>query len=118
LPGADVLVSQEGKRVAQKRLVVHLVCRAETEPVQPLGFGVVPDVECGPARLLPLLRKQGQQTRAGRLAVAAALDESRRRSQFGGVIGGRIIRDKLFFFFDSEWVRIALPIVSTATTGS
>src|ERR1700676_971003 len=26
-----------------------------------------------------------------------------------------MIRDKIFFFFDSEWVRIALPIV-TATT--
>ena len=30
-------------------------------------------------------------------------------------MGGPIIQDKLFFFFDSEWVRIALPIV-TATT--
>ena len=36
-------------------------------------------------------------------------------NHFGGSVGGRIIRDKLFFFFDSEWVRIALPIV-TATT--
>jgi hypothetical protein len=30
-------------------------------------------------------------------------------------LGGPIRHDKLFFFFDSEWVRIALPIV-TATT--
>jgi Carboxypeptidase regulatory-like domain len=36
-------------------------------------------------------------------------------NHFGGGIGGPIIRNKLFFFFDSEWVRIALPIV-TATT--
>jgi Carboxypeptidase regulatory-like domain len=36
-------------------------------------------------------------------------------NHFGGSIGGPIVHDKLFFFFDSEWVRIALPIV-TATT--
>src|SRR5271168_1753430 len=36
-------------------------------------------------------------------------------NHFGGSVGGQIVRDKLFFFFDSEWVRIALPIV-TATT--
>ena len=36
-------------------------------------------------------------------------------NHFGGSVGGRIIRDKLFFFFDSEWVRIALPIVTAAT---
>ncbi|MGB0035836.1 MAG: carboxypeptidase-like regulatory domain-containing protein [Candidatus Acidiferrales bacterium] len=36
-------------------------------------------------------------------------------NHFGGSVGGPIINDKLFFFFDSEWVRIALPIV-TATT--
>src|SRR5580700_7777576 len=36
-------------------------------------------------------------------------------NHFGGSLGGPIIHNKLFFFFDSEWVRIALPIV-TATT--
>jgi hypothetical protein len=36
-------------------------------------------------------------------------------NHFGGSVGGPIVRDKLFLFFDSEWVRIALPIV-TATT--
>ena len=30
-------------------------------------------------------------------------------------MGGPILHDKLFFFFDSEWVRIALPIVTPAT---
>jgi hypothetical protein len=35
-------------------------------------------------------------------------------NHFGGSIGGPIRRNKVFFFFDSEWVRIALPIV-TAT---
>src|SRR5579872_1454745 len=36
-------------------------------------------------------------------------------NHFGGSLSGPILHDKLFFFFDSEWVRIALPIV-TATT--
>ncbi len=36
-------------------------------------------------------------------------------NHFGGSLGGPLIHDKLFFFFDSEWVRIALPIVSATT---
>ena len=36
-------------------------------------------------------------------------------NHFGGSVGGPIVHDKLFFFFDSEWVRIALPIVTAAT---
>ncbi len=36
-------------------------------------------------------------------------------NHFGGSLGGPILHNKLFFFFDSEWVRIALPIVSPTT---
>jgi hypothetical protein len=36
-------------------------------------------------------------------------------NHFGGSLGGPILSNKLFFFFDSEWVRIALPIVSATT---
>ena len=36
-------------------------------------------------------------------------------NHFGGSLGGPILHNKLFFFFDSEWVRIALPIVSATT---
>ena len=36
-------------------------------------------------------------------------------NHFGGSVGAPILHDKLFFFFDSEWVRIALPIVTAAT---
>ena len=39
-------------------------------------------------------------------------------NHFGGSLGGPIIHRKLFFFFDSEWVRIALPIVSPTTVPS
>src|SRR6202041_3060890 len=36
-------------------------------------------------------------------------------NHFGASLGGPIRHNKLFFFFDAEWVRIALPIVSAAT---
>jgi hypothetical protein len=36
-------------------------------------------------------------------------------NHFGGSLDGPILHNKLFFFFDSEWVRIALPIVTPTT---
>ena len=36
-------------------------------------------------------------------------------NHFGGSVGGPILHNKLFFFFDTEWVRISLPIVTPAT---
>jgi Carboxypeptidase regulatory-like domain len=39
-------------------------------------------------------------------------------NHFGGSLGGPIVHNKLFFFFDSEWVRISLPIVTATTVSS
>ena len=39
-------------------------------------------------------------------------------NHFGGSLGGPIVHDELFVFFDSEWVRIALPIVTATTVPS
>jgi len=36
-------------------------------------------------------------------------------NHFGSSLGGPLVRGKAFFFFDSEWVRIALPIVTPTT---
>ncbi|MFZ0796985.1 MAG: carboxypeptidase regulatory-like domain-containing protein, partial [Terriglobales bacterium] len=33
-------------------------------------------------------------------------------NHFGGSVGGPIVHERLFFFFDGEWIRIALPIVT------
>jgi hypothetical protein len=39
-------------------------------------------------------------------------------NHFGGSLGGPIVHNKLFFFFDSEWMRIALPIVTPSIVPS
>ncbi len=36
-------------------------------------------------------------------------------NHFGGSLGGPIVHNKLLFFFDREWVRISLPIVTPTT---
>ena len=36
-------------------------------------------------------------------------------NHFGGSLGGPLLHDKLFFFSDFEWMRLALPIVTPAT---
>jgi hypothetical protein len=60
----------------------------------------------------------GSKFNAANYFTNATPDNHKPRStvnHFGGSLGGPIVHDKLFVFFDSEWVRIALPIV-TATT--
>ncbi len=60
----------------------------------------------------------GSRFNAANFYTNSTLGNQKPRStlnHFGGSLGGPILRDKLFFFFDSEWVRIALPIVSTVT---
>lgn len=44
-----------------------------------------------------------------------SLNPSDTLNHFGGSLGGPILHNKLFFFFDTEWMRIALPIVSATT---
>jgi hypothetical protein len=39
-------------------------------------------------------------------------------NHFGGSVGGPVVHDKLFFFFDLEQMRIALPIVRPVTVPS
>ncbi|MGI8961743.1 MAG: carboxypeptidase-like regulatory domain-containing protein [Bryobacteraceae bacterium] len=60
----------------------------------------------------------GSRFNAANFFTNATPDNHKPRStvnHFGGSLGSPILHDKLFFFFDTEWVRIALPIV-TATT--
>jgi len=57
----------------------------------------------------------GSRFNAADYFTNATLGDHKPRStvnHFGGSVGGPIVHDKLFFFFDSEWVRIALPIVT------
>src|SRR6266568_8358456 len=59
----------------------------------------------------------GSKLNAANFFTNATPGNSKPRSNvnhFGGSLGGPILRDKLFFFLDSEWVRIALPIVTAA----
>ncbi|HEY6273854.1 MAG TPA: carboxypeptidase regulatory-like domain-containing protein [Terriglobales bacterium] len=60
----------------------------------------------------------GSRFNAANLFTNATAGNHKPRStvnHFGGGLGGPLVHDKLFFFLDSEWVRIALPIVSPTT---
>lgn len=62
----------------------------------------------------------GSKFNAADFFTNATLGNQKPRStvnHFGGSMGmgGPVFHDKLFFFFDTEWVRIALPIVSATT---
>ncbi len=48
-------------------------------------------------------------------ATAGNQKPQSRVNHFGGSLGGPLIHDKLFFFSDFEWMRLALPIVTPAT---
>jgi hypothetical protein len=59
---------------------------------------------------------QFQDHRALFARTAAGLDTPFQRNQFGGSVGGPIIRDKLFFFANSERIKQESPVSITMTS--